>query len=449
MKKVGLLMLSMILLFCLSQSLFAGGKQEAPAEAEEAGPSGPVTIEWLVGSWLTQDHPDEQQAWDFEKVFEKEYPDIDLVIQPVGWDGMHDKFLLVAKTNTLPHLMSSEDCLGWTIEAATTGNIMDLTDFVTNDIGKDAWRTSVILDQASWKGKIYSVPYRGATRCLVWNKEFFADAGLNPESPPRTFDQILEYGLKITGDGRYGFSYPLKRFCTVAPEYARCIMDAYGADIIDKDYTKGTINTPQAKEALTFWTDLVTKYKIVPEEIINNDDNNDYMMFSSEVTGICMVGPWTVETFHVTNPDLNYGVATLPSREKGKIGRFGLLSMGNVLRKDMNAAEREASFKVCRMLLRPDVNMWFTDDLPVTPIPKEGMNPISGRKINFLDHPLYKIFLEQVEHVYPSALMHPSGPKIAREVNMALQRIILGQDASMVLDEANEIITELLQDFEG
>ena len=55
----------------LAATLAAAGGQ---GEKKAAG--GPLKLEWLVGSWLTQDHPDEQQAYDIEKVFEKEYPDI-------------------------------------------------------------------------------------------------------------------------------------------------------------------------------------------------------------------------------------------------------------------------------------------------------------------------------------------------------------------------------------
>jgi ABC-type glycerol-3-phosphate transport system substrate-binding protein len=423
--------------------VFAGGQKG------DKGTEGALKLEWLVGSWLTQDHPDEQQAYDIEKVFEKEYPNIDVVVIPVAWEGLHDKYLLAAQTNNLPHIMTSEDFLGWTIEAASTGNLMDLTDFVNNDVGRDKWRTDMVIENASWKGRVWAFPYRNSTRALVWNKDMFAEAGLDPEQPPQTWVQLREYGNKVTNDDQYGFSYPLKRFCTVAPEYVRSIMDAYGADITNDDITEATINTPEAKQAITFWTDMVKKDKMIPMDILNNDDNNDYTMFSSEITAMCMVGPWTVDTFRVQNPDLNYGVTTIPSNKEGEIGRFGLVSMGWVVRKDVTEAEKEAIFTFLRYQIRPDVNVWFTDSLPVTAtVPKDVPHPITGRIKNFEDDPRYRVFLKQLEYTYTSALLHPAGPKIAREVNMALQRIVLGQDADTVLDEANQIINELLEEAE-
>jgi multiple sugar transport system substrate-binding protein len=428
-------------LICLLAATLAA----AGGQGEKKAAGGPLKLEWLVGSWLTQDHPDEQQAYDIEKVFEKEYPDIDVVVIPVAWEGLHDKYLLSAQTNNLPHIMTSEDFLGWTIEAASTGNIMDLTDFVNNDVGRDKWRTEKVIENASWKGRVWAFPYRNSTRALVWNKDMFAAAGLDPEKPPATWATLREYGKKVTKGNQYGFSYPLKRFCTVAPEYVRSIMDAYGADITNDDITKATINTPEAKKAITFWTDMVTKDKTIPMDILNNDDNNDYTMFSSEITAMCMVGPWTVDTFRVQNPDLNYGVTTIPSNKEGEIGRFGLISMGWVVRKDVTDAEKDAIFRFLRHQIRPEINVWFTDSLPVTAtVPKDVAHPITGRVKNFEDDPRYRVFLKQLEYTYPSALLHPAGPKIAREVNIALQRVVLGQDVDTALDEANQIIDELL-----
>lgn len=433
--------LTILVLLIVPLFVFAGGQKEAEG-------SGKVKLTWWVGSWQTQENPNDRQAYDFKTIFEKEYPDIVLEVVPVDWEGMHDKLLLAAMTNNNPSIMDSEDCLGWTAEFASTGNTMDLTDFMKNEIGLDKWAIPMALENATYKGRLYSFPYRNSTRAFVWNKDLFSQAGLDPQSPPKTWANVLDYGKKITKGNHYGFSYPLKRFCTVAPEYVRSLMDAYGADITSRDFTKGTINTPEAKQAITFWTDLVTKEKIVPMDIINNDDNNDFIMFGTGITGMCMVGPWAIDTYKSQSPNLKYGVTTIPSNQEGKIGRYGLTSMGHVIRKTVTDAERKAIYAFLKMQIRPEINVWYTDDLPAAAnFPREGKNPITGRAINFLDDPYYAPFYAQLSGggTLPSALLHPAGPKIAQEVNVALQRIILGQEVGLVLDEANVIISDLLK----
>lgn len=68
-----------------------------------------------------------------------------------------------------------------------------------------------ILDYYSIDGTLYSMPFNTSTPILYYNKDVFREAGLDPEVPPKTFDEIIEYSEKIVKkDGqnieRYGFA---------------------------------------------------------------------------------------------------------------------------------------------------------------------------------------------------------------------------------------------------
>lgn len=47
---------------------------------------------------------------------------------------------------------------------------------------------------------------------MIWNKEIFKNAGLNPDNPPKTWDEIIDYSLKIKSKvpGVTCFGFPLK-----------------------------------------------------------------------------------------------------------------------------------------------------------------------------------------------------------------------------------------------
>lgn len=59
-------------------------------------------------------------------------------------------------------------------------------------------------------GKLYSMPFNSSTPLLYYNKTAFAEAGLDPECPPKTWDEMFEYAdkLKVVADdgtvSRYG-----------------------------------------------------------------------------------------------------------------------------------------------------------------------------------------------------------------------------------------------------
>ncbi len=51
-----------------------------------------------------------------------------------------------------------------------------------------------------WKGKTYAIPAieSGMENALLWNKRLFKEAGLDPEKPPQTWEQLTEYSAKLT-----------------------------------------------------------------------------------------------------------------------------------------------------------------------------------------------------------------------------------------------------------
>lgn len=62
----------------------------------------------------------------------------------------------------------------------------------------------------SYDGKtIYAVPFFQVAQALYYRKDIFAEAGLNPDRPPRTWDEFYRYGQKIaeSAPGRSGFGF--------------------------------------------------------------------------------------------------------------------------------------------------------------------------------------------------------------------------------------------------
>lgn len=403
-------------------------------------------VVWWVGAWICQDVPGEDQAYRLEREFEAAYPEVDVVVVPVAWEGMLEKFLLAAQTGNLPDVMTTESFLGWTQLFASYGHMMDLTELM-EEIGEDTFFPGV-LEGCRYKGRYYAIPYRNSTRVLVYNKDMFRAAGLDPDKPPETWAQLLDYAQKLTvdsdGDGnpeQWGFSYPLARFCTVAPEYLRAVMRSYGADILSADMKQCTITSPEAIEAIRFYTDLVTKYKVVPPEVISWSDDDDWQAFGARLTAMAMVGPWAIETYSLLYPDLDYGVATIPSNTPGIPGEFGLIHMGWMV--SAHTKVKEDAFNLIRFTLRPEVNAWFTDSTPAVrdAWDEPGFTQRFRRDV-------VEVMKEQMEHSISSILLLPTGPQIAREVNTAIQRIILGMDLETVLGETEVVIEELLEEVE-
>lgn len=98
--------------------------------------------------------------------------------------------------------------------------IMPFDDLIESDEDK-AWLQSfypAFMENSQTGGKTYGIPFQRSTPVLYWNKEAFAEAGLDPDTPPSNWAETIEMGKKLVkkdGDGnvtRWGVRIPSSGF---------------------------------------------------------------------------------------------------------------------------------------------------------------------------------------------------------------------------------------------
>ncbi len=106
-----------------------------------------------------------------------------------------------AAGNNAPDIASID--LVFTPYFASVGALADITDRVEAlDYADDLSPAHVA--QGQYEGKTYSVLFTGDVSVLFYNKTLFAEAGLDPEAPPTTHQEIADAAAKISalGDGK-------------------------------------------------------------------------------------------------------------------------------------------------------------------------------------------------------------------------------------------------------
>ncbi len=65
-----------------------------------------------------------------------------------------------------------------------------------------------VLSYYTHEGKLYSMPFNSSSPIFFYNKDIFAEAGLDPEKPPATWQEVEEYSRQIieSGAAKYGFT---------------------------------------------------------------------------------------------------------------------------------------------------------------------------------------------------------------------------------------------------
>lgn len=128
-------------------------------------------------------------------------------------------------------------------------------------------------------GKIYSIPFQRSTMVLFYNKDAFAEVGLNPDAPPTSWDQLVEYSKKLLKKDaagnveRYGVGIALNSGSAQWAFTGFALQNSEdGRNLMSPDGKKVYFDTQGNIEALQFWVDLQNKYKVMQPGIVQWSD---------------------------------------------------------------------------------------------------------------------------------------------------------------------------------
>ncbi len=216
-----------------------------------------------------------------------------------------------------------------------------------------AWVKSfypAFMENSQTGGKTWGIPFQRSTIVLYYNKEMFKEAGLDPNRPPATWEEQVEYAQKLTrrdASGKvtqWGIQIPSSGF----PYWLfQALAIQNGVNLMNAAGTETYYDRPEVIEALRYWVDLVTKYKVHPEGIVEwGTTPKDF--FEKKVAMM-----WTT-TGNLTNVKNNakfdFGVAMLPAGKQ----RGSPTGGGNFyLFKKSTPAQQQAALKFIKWVTTP------------------------------------------------------------------------------------------------
>ena len=132
---------------------------------------------------------------------------------------------------------------------ADSGQLVDLQKYVdAEEFDLDDFMPG-LLDASYYDGKLIALPHSRSLPVLYYNKDLFAQAGI--ENPPETWDELKETAAALTSDGVYGYSCPLDQWY-----YTSLVMNA-GGKIYNEDETTIGFNDGSGVAALNLWKDMI------------------------------------------------------------------------------------------------------------------------------------------------------------------------------------------------
>lgn len=121
-----------------------------------------------------------------EKQFEKEHPNIDIIGVEYEWEG--PTFAVQLAGGSLPDVFTVPFTDSKTL--VENGQLMDVTDAIQK-LGYADKFNPIILDGVTGSdGRIFGFPRQAYAMGLHYNRDLFEQAGLDPDKPPTTWDEI-------------------------------------------------------------------------------------------------------------------------------------------------------------------------------------------------------------------------------------------------------------------
>lgn len=211
-----------------------------------------------------------------------------------------------------------------------------------------AWLDSfypALMANGRIEGKTWGIPFQRSTIVAYYNKDMFRAAGLDPEAPPSTWDEMISMGKALTKDGTFGLmipstGYPYWMFQALAIQN--------GKEVMSDDGLTTYFDDPAVAETLEFWQSLSTEHGIMPTGTVEWGTLRQVFLEGQTAIMWHSTGNLTAVKNSAT---FDFGVAELPANVRPGSPTGG----GNFyVFEDTTPEERAAALKLIEFMTSPE-----------------------------------------------------------------------------------------------
>jgi multiple sugar transport system substrate-binding protein len=254
-------------------------------------------------------------------------PNVQITEEVIGYGEMLDVLRTAVRGGGGPQIAVLP--IMWGVEFAAGGFLKNLG---PEDLGytEDQFWPGA-LNSVRWDGQYYGVPTNNETMTFIYNKRLFEQAGLDPEAPPATWEDVLAYSNQIaTNTESSGFGLVARQNHGNTPFRFMPLLWSYGGSILDEmdespQLTEVRINSPETEAALQVLYDMYVRDKSVPSSALDNSQTENRELFLAERVAMMISHPTEFRIVSEQNPDLapHMGFTLFPEGPERRAVVFG------------------------------------------------------------------------------------------------------------------------------
>jgi multiple sugar transport system substrate-binding protein len=297
-----------VLALALVAAACTGGDDDGGPSGDDGSDGGVTEIVLWHGYGSVGGEPDAefQSLLDLVAEFNDTHPDIHVEsIRCCSNDKALEKVTVALQGDQAPDITYQ---YGSSLpQLAAAPGLVDLTEWSQEaDVAYDDFIAGA-REAGTFEGKVLGVPALIDNLAIVYNKELFAQAGVEEPTADWTWDDFRAAAAALTDASTqtFGFGFPADASEDSVWHFDPMLWQA-GGSILSEDGTQATFNSEAGVRALD-----VLRGMAVDDQSVYLDLQNTKLddLFNTGKIAMLITGPWALSGY----PDIDYGVQVLPS----------------------------------------------------------------------------------------------------------------------------------------
>lgn len=299
-------------------------------------------------------------------------------------------------------------------------------------------------------GKLNSMPFNTSNPILYYNKDLFKAAGLDPEKPPKTYEELQKAADAITKTGKatganfaiYGW-FMEQFFANQGAEY---VNNGNGRTALA---TESIVNSDAGVKTLTWWKNLIDT-KAANNLGRKTDDSKK--AFSAGQVGMILESTASLKGL-VDNAEGKFQVGTgfLPKPADAKEGGVVVGGASLWIMNDKANDEQKAAWEFIKFLTSPKEQAYWHINTGYFPITKKAYDEQSV-KDNLKKFPQFQTAIDQLHQTKPNTATQGAVmgvfPEARQIVEGAIEEVLNNKKSPKeALDAAAKDITSKIQQY--
>jgi multiple sugar transport system substrate-binding protein len=249
-----------------------------------------TTVKGNVRYWQTTYDaptlPSAQYHAQWAASFKTTFPNINFVEEQQGYNDMLDKLRVAVRAGQAPDMAVVP--ILWAPEFAAAGMLAEINLAEMGYSPDKSWLGA--LKSVTWNGKLYGVPTNNETHGFIWNKAIFEKAGLDPEKPSVTWEDVKNFSKQIKEKtGKAGYGLVTKLNAGDIPFRYMSLTWAHGGASLDEtadspQYQKSNFDNEGNIAAFQWVYDVFVRDQSAPQSAFTNTGvENQNLLLSGEI----------------------------------------------------------------------------------------------------------------------------------------------------------------------